>query len=187
MTTTEIIRDIRPAETGASGVGTWRPTGLMERVSRHLESAGEPLSVRVLGNDVTGNKDHIKVATEVLVTEGYVTTENGPRNAILHTAVKPYRQADDPQSDLYRGPLGTVTPTSEPISTVRPSLSLQKGTGDGRSDRPFGDSRGTVGDGGKSDPMSATTCAGPDCSSPPRPGKVMCQMHYTFEPSGVTR
>lgn len=73
----------------------FRPTELMERVSRVLESSARPLSVRAIRETVTGKGVVISAALECLTAEGYVTTEEGPRGATLHASARPYREADD--------------------------------------------------------------------------------------------
>ena len=89
---------------GSDGLGIearpFRPTSLMERVSRALEAAGEPLSRRQLEEHVTGKKEHVTIAADVLVSDGYVTREDGPRSAVLHRLVTVYRQREAPLSHL---------------------------------------------------------------------------------------
>ena len=52
-------------------------------------------------------------------------TGREPRNAKLHTLVKPYRQHSDPASDLYAGP-GHTQPRPDRVSV---SVSLERDTG----------------------------------------------------------
>jgi len=134
----------RGSDGSAMVVRSFRPTALMERVSEALEAAGEPLSRRQLEDRVTGKKEHVTIAASVLVSDGYITREDGPRNAVLHRLVTTYRQREDPLSDLYREG-GTVS-APKPLLSVPPPY-----TGDGGTDtQPSpGDSRGTVGDGQK--------------------------------------
>lgn len=107
----------------------FRPTGLMEKVSRALEGAGAPLSLRDLRDMVTGRAEYLAAAIAVLVADGYVTREIGPRNAQLHTLTRRYRQSEDPASDRYSGPLpGSSTGSREPGTT----------DGSGVSDSPTG-------------------------------------------------
>lgn len=93
-----------------------RPTGLMENLSRWMED--KALDAPFTKNDLTSapvgklvekdgeqvrqkaKADHVRAAVTVLVAEGFVTIEYGASNAHLHTLVKPYRQADDPKSDV---------------------------------------------------------------------------------------
>lgn len=117
------------------------PTVYMERVSRTLEAAGEPLSRRQIEERATGKKEWIAKALGVLIAQGYITTATGPRKANLHRLARPYREADHPG--------GTVSPDSDPETTVPPSPSLKEGDG-GTVERPSPGGRwGTVGDGGQ--------------------------------------
>lgn len=88
--------------TAATG-GTFRPTALMERVSRALEAAGEPLSGREIDEGVKGKSQHVRAAVGVLVDEGYVSRREAAGNSRLHELVRPYRQSEDPHSDLFTG------------------------------------------------------------------------------------
>lgn len=78
--------------------GAFRPTVLMERVSRHLEEfagdAGQRTGYRVR-QDVRGKTDGKLAALGCLVSEGFVREEPGQRGATVYTSVKPYREADD--------------------------------------------------------------------------------------------
>jgi hypothetical protein len=79
-----------PTETtGADGV--WRPTGLMEKVSRFLEgNAGA--SKKAIEDVVTGKRDHVRTALAVLINDGHVRTEAGSRGALHHYVDEPYRE-----------------------------------------------------------------------------------------------
>lgn len=104
-----------PRATTGKDAGPWRPTAMMEAVSRVLEDAPDPLSFRAVNAATTGREQYVRTALSFLVAESFVTTAPGSHSAILHTSVRPYRQAGDPQSDKYREP-------SEPT----------EGAGDGR-------------------------------------------------------
>lgn len=85
----------------------FRPTGYMERLSKHVEQlndAGIVPSVNESLAGVSGKRKHLVAALEALVTEGFVTVEQGPNRARLHRTTRPYRQADDPRSDRYDPP-----------------------------------------------------------------------------------
>ena len=82
----------------------FRPTGLMEHVSEALEGASEPLSFRGIDERVTGKREHIRFALDVLINEGTVSRTDGPRGAQIHTLTQPYQQRLDPLSDLYVEP-----------------------------------------------------------------------------------
>lgn len=93
----------------------FRPTGLMERVSRALEGAPEPLSWRGIQDRVKGKREYISQAVDVLISEGYVTTTQGPRNSTLHTIVECFRDA--PESGEHSTP---QNPPSECATAPRP-------------------------------------------------------------------
>jgi hypothetical protein len=78
------------APEGATG-GPFRPTCLMERVSRLLED-GAALLGNSIRAGVKGKGAAITYAVELLVSEGYVGTEPGERGARLHRSLKPYRE-----------------------------------------------------------------------------------------------
>lgn len=135
------------ASASESAGHTFRPTHLMEKVSRALEDAAEGLSVRSLTAAIGSGKNRNaeaarSLAIDTLVTEGYVTVEPGPRNAEIHQSLRPFREnTDDDRPRTVPAPSpGTVQPTV-PLSP--PSL---RGTGDGgqlgrtaaRRERPRG-------------------------------------------------
>jgi hypothetical protein len=124
----------------------FRPTYLMERISRALEASPEPLSQNaVIHPAVVKGKESAKTAAlRLLVDEKYVSQSNGPRNSKLHRSVRGYREADDPRSDSYVEDEATVTDSS---STATVAVSKEGETGDGRSTasgRQSGGSRATV-------------------------------------------
>jgi hypothetical protein len=72
----------------------FRPTKLMERLSRHIEDH-PGLSQNAVKLAVGGSRKHQDVALELLEKEGFVTVELGPRRTHLLVSSKPFRQADD--------------------------------------------------------------------------------------------
>jgi hypothetical protein len=74
--------------------GAWRPTGLMEGVSRYLEDLGEPASGRKIREHVAGKSVYVGVAIDELVRGGFVATADGPRGATLHVSVRPFREEE---------------------------------------------------------------------------------------------
>ncbi|HXN61967.1 MAG TPA: AAA family ATPase [Acidimicrobiales bacterium] len=70
-----------------------RPTHIMERVSRTLEAASAPLSGRAVRTQTTGNASVVSTALELLVAEGFVEPVPGPRNAVLHRSLRPFRDS----------------------------------------------------------------------------------------------
>jgi hypothetical protein len=75
----------------------FRPTCLMERVSRYVEARvrEEELTRGQIEKDVQGKADALRRAIDVLTEEGYVEERRGPRGARLITSVRPYREEDE--------------------------------------------------------------------------------------------
>jgi len=93
--TGSITWELRPPETLAVDAQPFRPTGLMERVSRYLEQQTELVSRRSVEAGVKGRAEFIRLAMNVLTSEGRTRDEVGPRGARLIASVRPYREADD--------------------------------------------------------------------------------------------
>ncbi len=73
---------------------TFRPTILMERISRALEQAAGPLSKRRIREGVQGNNKAKELAVTLLVEEGFASLEiRGKTHLIGH--LKPYRHEDE--------------------------------------------------------------------------------------------
>ena len=85
----------RPADDTGDGADNFRPTGLMERVSRHLEITGEPLSRSKLELAIKGKRDYVRQAIDALVRDGHADETTGARGARLVTLARPYREADE--------------------------------------------------------------------------------------------
>lgn len=94
--------EVQPWQAPGARTDAFRPTVLMERVSKFLDENPEA-SGRDISAGVTGNAEHVRRAVDVLIAEGYVDVADGPRRSKLHTLRRSYRQATDPQSDAYRG------------------------------------------------------------------------------------
>lgn len=71
----------------------FRPTHLMEAVSRYLESA-ESASGAAIEREVRGKAEYVRAARDILTAEGYVTAEAGSRGHLYRSA-RPYREADE--------------------------------------------------------------------------------------------
>lgn len=92
--------------------GKWRPTHLMERVSRYVEAAGdEAPSGRQILADVGGKTDHLRVALSALVEDGHLVVERreGRGGGQVYRCERPFRDALDEGLDL---------PISEPRPTA---------------------------------------------------------------------
>lgn len=80
----------------------FRPTVLMERVSRKVEPEFEVVSKNWIEENVTGNRDAVRLAIDVLVEEGFLEESRGSRGARLFRSARPYREdADDFQDGVY--------------------------------------------------------------------------------------
>lgn len=83
---------IEPAQ-DSSDAG-FRPTVLMERVSRYLEMRGEQ-TYNAICSDVPGKREYLRKAVDALTADGFLTHRDGPRNADLYASTKPYREAEE--------------------------------------------------------------------------------------------
>lgn len=83
------------AESGEQPRPAFRPTGLMERVSRFLEPLETGASTRTIREGVHGKPTYVADALDVLVAEGYVSRRSGTRGSVLHTSTRPYRESSD--------------------------------------------------------------------------------------------
>lgn len=106
-----------PGDTGAG----FRPTRIMERVSRALESADEPMSMATIEGLAGANRNTVRTAIAHLVHEHFVREERGARNARLHRSIQPYREVSDPASDAYvPAPTTLTSPTSPDLAPTSP-------------------------------------------------------------------
>jgi hypothetical protein len=135
--------------------GRFRPTFVMEKVSRWLE-LHSPASRKAIYDAVKGKKPVVEEAIDVLIEEGHATVADGPRGARMVTSVRPFREDDElltpvdnsargasggaddandltytpPVPHLYPGDEGTGHQTPEPTYThLYPPL--LRGTGEG--------------------------------------------------------
>lgn len=105
-------------------VTPFRPTGLMEKVSRFVERCSDedhdPPSRNQVERDVKGKRAYLRLAVSLLLEEGYLSEQDGPRRARLLLPERPYREADDATSpdfaplrpDLAGGEVHRPRPTS---------------------------------------------------------------------------
>ena len=93
---------VRIAVVPVGGNGTFRPTNLMEKVSKLLEASASPLSKNAVESGVEGKRESVRAAAQILINDGFIEVENGARNSLLLRLAKPYREADDDQSDVSR-------------------------------------------------------------------------------------
>ena len=118
----------------------WRPTAIMEALSRTLESAAEPLSFRALDERVKGKQEHKRSALAELDAAGFITITTGANRANMHTHATPYRQADDPGSDAYES-RDTPDPLTGAESAAHGCIPVSRpntGDRDTHTDTPLG-------------------------------------------------
>lgn len=83
------------ADETVSADGTFRPTVLMEKVSRYLEFAGQPRSRNQIEEDVKGKRDYIRTAIDTLIREGFAVDFPGDRGARLVKLETAFRESDE--------------------------------------------------------------------------------------------
>jgi hypothetical protein len=77
----------------------FRPTGLMEKVSRWLEIQVAPQSQRAVEREKFGKTEYVREALRILVDEGFVERSEGQRG-FLHESRNPYREDLDLTASL---------------------------------------------------------------------------------------
>jgi AAA domain len=96
--------ELRVPESSIDDAGNFRPTVLMERMSRALEARGEPATREEALGMCTGKNDAVRTALRRLIDEGYVEVSRAGR-ARLHRSIRPFRDVDQ---------LTTPAPTTAP-------------------------------------------------------------------------
>lgn len=74
--------------------GSFRPTALMEQVSRYVED-NDQCSKAEIEKHVAGGAKYIRMAIDLLVSEGFIARIAGARNSHLHHSLAHYRQQED--------------------------------------------------------------------------------------------
>jgi len=87
-----IFAELRPVE-ATDADQPFRPTVLMERISRYVE-INPGLSARAVVAGVTGNAQAKRLALELLVSEGYIAQERSGQTLLNHS-VKPFREHEN--------------------------------------------------------------------------------------------
>lgn len=85
---------LRQATQTEAETGVFRPTALMQAVSRWLEKHPGQHSLNEIESHVKGKDVYKRDALELLVDEGYAIERKGPRGARLFESIKPYRRDD---------------------------------------------------------------------------------------------
>lgn len=85
---------IKREEIPTNDDGTKRWTTVMERVARYIEEHAA-CTGRDIETDVPGGAKRIREALNVLLAEGFIRREPGPRRSFFHYSEIPYREAED--------------------------------------------------------------------------------------------
>jgi hypothetical protein len=100
----------------------FRPTGLMEKVSRWLEIQQEPVSRNAVESAQLGKRDYVRLALDLLTQEGFVEETKGANRARLVESLEAYREAsDDTPSGSPQVRPEFAPESGNPSSPVRPS------------------------------------------------------------------
>lgn len=81
-------------ETPKNPDGTFRPTKLMEAISRYVED-NDQCTQRDIEADVPGKATYLRAALKLLIHEGFISTLPGARNSRVHHSIAMYREAED--------------------------------------------------------------------------------------------
>jgi hypothetical protein len=82
----------RPASETTNG---WKPTVLMEKVSRFLEQQPAPVSRNTVESQKLGARDYVRQAMDALAADGYAEEQGGQRGARLLSSLRPFRTSPD--------------------------------------------------------------------------------------------
>ncbi|HEY5304558.1 MAG TPA: AAA family ATPase [Acidimicrobiales bacterium] len=77
----------------------FRPTVIMEQMSKALEASPDGLGVRALRSASRGKTDTKALALELLVNEGFFAIKSGRGTSIVHTSVRPFPPIDRGSDD----------------------------------------------------------------------------------------
>lgn len=133
-------------ETGGANVGVFRPTTLMERVSRWLEAHPGAHSRTEVTTNVEGKKSTLATALDVLADEEFVTVEEVTKGArierryshsTLFTVATDLDRSPGPEPVPDRSRTGPRTPSTAPVPPVPPPLGgtgVRGGPGDDEND-----------------------------------------------------
>ena len=73
----------------------FRPTILMERVSRAVENSAEPVTKSAAATEAGGKKTTALHAFDILVQEGFIAANGERRGRAVYVSVKPYTESAD--------------------------------------------------------------------------------------------
>lgn len=109
-----------PAATDPSG-DHFRPTHLMEKVSRWMELHHGSCSRNEVEKGVRGNSEYVRQALDMLTFDGYISETAGPRRARIVSIMRPFREKHGPEEEASEpGDNPGDNPTSSEFVRVRP-------------------------------------------------------------------
>lgn len=73
----------------------FRPTGLMDKISRYLAREGAPLSQRAIEREVGGRAQNVRAALRALEDGRYVERQPGPNRSFEYRHINVYREIDE--------------------------------------------------------------------------------------------
>jgi hypothetical protein len=89
------------ADTSVGEAGAWRPTGYMEKVSRHLELVGdEPQARKAIEDAVGGKRDYVRQAIDALIEDDFAVELAGAHGARLVKLERVYREDVEEQGEF---------------------------------------------------------------------------------------
>ena len=103
----------------------FRPTVLMERVSRYLESKAPDVRVPSgdIDTEVNGNNKAKRDGLKILISEGYVREEAGKHGAKLLSSIRPYRDEIASSPIAREGENNPTSPNGKPHGTANHATS----------------------------------------------------------------
>ncbi len=137
-------KDTQRIESRGDDRATFRPTHIMERVSRAIED-GEGLSGNAIRTTVGGRAEYVNLALELLVTEHFVEVHKDGQ-AHRHHSVKAYREDADPANRVQPCPNRVPDTVPDTVSNRVPNpvgIGHETGHGSGEAENgnrvPAGD------------------------------------------------
>lgn len=120
---------VSDAQAAAEAGAKFRPTVLMERVSKYLEASPLPASQRNVERGVTGKATGIRSALECLTEEGYIVLDRAG-----YRSLKPYREDAAPVDNSQVRPASQARPTAsrdaaEEGASPRPRVTTTRDAG----------------------------------------------------------
>jgi AAA domain len=94
----------------------FRPTYLMEQVSRFVERQAEAVSRKEIEDNIHGRRQYVRDAIDALIADGYATEDKGPRGARLVELLKPYLATSPDLAPTSPGRSETTSPLAPPLS-----------------------------------------------------------------------